>query len=229
MSDIAQITKKESHFIGIYSKSRALVAAIFLMSNLIDEKEILRTKIRNLALNLVSMSVELKDIISDHSNNKTIGDLEKCSLELMSLLDVASLSGLLSKMNADILKEEFQNFNIELGKFWEKFESEKINVVKEAFTGSAPVFPLVSDPNLLKHDNPTISHPLHLNEGKKPSVAEPSNGNGYRRKDLRKNTILNFIKGHNNASIKDIVPHVVGCSEKTIQREIIELRIHYFF
>ena len=49
------------------------------------------------------------------------------------------------------------------------------------------------------------------------------NGNGHKRKDLRKNTILEFIKGHNNVSIKDIVPNIVGCSEKTVQRELISL------
>jgi len=49
------------------------------------------------------------------------------------------------------------------------------------------------------------------------------NGNGHKRKDTRKNMILEFIKGHNNASIKDIVPNITGCSEKTVQRELIAL------
>ena len=52
---------------------------------------------------------------------------------------------------------------------------------------------------------------------------EQGNGNGSKRKDMRKMTILNFIKGHNNTSIKDIVPNIVGCSEKTVQRELLEL------
>jgi len=36
-------------------------------------------------------------------------------------------------------------------------------------------------------------------------------------------SILDFIKGHNDVSIKDIVPNITGCSEKTVQRELISL------
>jgi DeoR/GlpR family transcriptional regulator of sugar metabolism len=35
--------------------------------------------------------------------------------------------------------------------------------------------------------------------------------------------VLEFIKGHNNISIKDIALNINGCSEKTIQRELINL------
>jgi predicted HTH transcriptional regulator len=49
------------------------------------------------------------------------------------------------------------------------------------------------------------------------------NGNGHKRKDLRKNVVLEFIKGHTDVSIKDILPNINGCSEKTIQRELVSL------
>ena len=61
------------------------------------------------------------------------------------------------------------------------------------------------------------------NEQKAISNNGLKNGNGHKRKDLRKNTILDFIKGQNDVSIKDIVPNIIGCSEKTIQRELIQL------
>ena len=49
------------------------------------------------------------------------------------------------------------------------------------------------------------------------------NDNGHKRKDLRKNKIIDFIKGHNVVNIKDIAASITGCSEKTIQRELISL------
>lgn len=223
MSDITQTSKKDAIFMEIYNRSCRLSAAIFLIASLMDDKEILKTKIKNLSLDIVSMSVKLKDILFLQNDIRSITDIEKCSLELMSLLNIASLSGLISKMNADILKEEFQNFNIELGKFSEKSQYDKVGSVRGIFSELS--LPLnSSDLNLIQ---PEISHNLKsantLNEHKDVIPSGSSNGNGHKRKDLRKTTILNFIKGHNNVSIKDIVPHVVGCSEKTIQREIMEL------
>lgn len=223
MSDTAQTSKKDAIFMEIYNKSCRLSTAVFLISNLMDDKEILKTKIKNLSLDIVSLSVKLKDILFLENDIRLITDIEKCSLELMSLLNIASLSGLISKMNADILKEEFQNFNVELGKFYEKSEDDKVGSVRSIFSETS--LPVNSpDLNLIR---PEISHDLKstnaINEHKYVLPSEPSNGNGHRRKDLRKSTILNFIKGHNNVSIKDIVPHIVGCSEKTVQRELLEL------
>ena len=51
----------------------------------------------------------------------------------MSMLDIASIAGLISKMNANILKEEFQSFILELGKFTEKFEDHKNLSVRGIF------------------------------------------------------------------------------------------------
>ena len=67
------------------------------------------------------------------------------------------------------------------------------------------------------------SNSSYQNDQKSVACGEGKNGNGHKRKDLRKNTILDFIKRHNNVSIKDIAPNIIGCSEKTIQRELIEL------
>jgi hypothetical protein len=216
-----EITQKSIDFVFIYNKSYRLAAAVFMISNVMDQNEELRTKIKNLSLNLVSMSVNLKDInLSDAG--KLIGDIEKSSLELMSMLDIAGVSGLVSKMNVGILKEEFQSFILELGKFSEKFESNKNISIKGIFDEPKTI----TGNNNLERIN--TEYDLRLNEAYKNSAENGKengvkNGNGHKRKDLRKNTVLEFIKGHANVSIKDILPNINGCSEKTIQRELISL------
>ena len=162
-----------------------------------------------MALDLVSMSVNLKDI-NFLDARKLVKDIERISLELMSMLDIASVSGLVSKMNATVIKEEFQSFINELANFALKFESNKDVSVKNVFNNSL----LSGKENLiLGSTNAPTKEDLHLSK----------NGNGQKRKDLRKNNILEFIKGHKNVNIKDIVPNIVGCSEKTIQRELLDL------
>ena len=157
------------------------------------------------------MSVNLKDI-NFLDAKKLIIDLEKNSLELMSMLDIASVIGLISKMNATILREEFQSFIIELNKFVEKFEDRKNASVGGIFKESL----MTSIESGLEKVSPK-------NDRKIVAKNISKNNNGHKRKDLRKEAVLNFIKGHNIVSIKDIVPNITGCSEKTVQRELIQL------
>ena len=81
------------------------------------------------------MSVNLKDI-SFPDTKRLVTDIEKKSFELMSMLDIASVSGLISKMNGNILKEEFQSFILELNRFSEKFENNKNASVGSIFKES---------------------------------------------------------------------------------------------
>lgn len=222
MNEVAQ---KNTDFMDVYNKSYRLAAAIFVVSNIIDQNEELRTKMKKLSLDLVSMSVNLKDI-NFYDTRKLITDIEKNSLELMSMLDIASISGLVSKMNGGILKEEFQSFVLELKKFSEELEDNKNTSVKGIFRESLiakPVTPQdISDS--LWQDRINIAYKKENRNNLKNVVENGSkNNNGHKRKDLRKNMILDFVKGHNNVSIKDIAPNIVGCSEKTVQRELNQL------
>ena len=219
MNEIAQAQKND--FMLIYNRSYRLSAAIFVVSNIMDENEDLRTKIKNLSLRLVSVAVKLKDT-SFVEAKKIISELEKNSLELMSMLDIASISGLVSKMNANILRDEFQSFISELNKFSEKFETGKDFSIKGVFD-EFQVRQLNNNSGQLNTKIDNENNAINKNGAKEVWTDSVKNGNGYKRKDLRKNTILNFIKGHDNVGIKDILPNITGCSEKTVQRELINL------
>lgn len=216
-----EMIEKNTNFITIYNRSYRLAAAVFMISNLIGQDEELRTKIRNLSLNLVSMSVSLKDI-NFLEAKKSIADIEKNSLELMSILDIASVSGLISEMNGSILKEEFQSFILELGGFSEKFGDDKSASVKSIFSQS-PVANIEINPEKTSAGYNDKLNEVYKSNQKNAIGNRGGNFNGHKRKDFRKNTILEFIKGHGVVSIKDIVPNINGCSEKTIQRELISL------
>lgn len=205
---MSEISLKKPDFKSIYGKSHRLSAAVFVVSNVIGQDEELKTKIKSLALRLVSLSVELKDM-SFSGASKILSDLEKISLELMSVLDIAAVVGMVSQMNAKILREEFQSFVAEL----DSFADDTGRSVKELFAEEMDS----------KSDNQNKSENAATNKLLVSKITEAAAGNGHKRKDLRKMSVLEFIKGHNNVSIKDIVPNITGCSEKTIQRELISL------
>lgn len=212
-----ETNNKQADFIAIYNQSYRLAAAVFAISNVLDQGEELRTKIKKLSLDLVSLSVNLKDT-NFIDAQKLTSMIEKNCLELMSMLDIASVAGLISKMNGTVIKEEFETFIGELKKFSERFEQSRGLSVKNLLadhSGPAPQSPVITGP---REGSETFKSP-QISVESKPEI----NGNGPKRKDLRKHTILEFIKGHDNASIKDIVPNIRGCSEKTVQRELIEL------
>src|SRR3989344_1338588 len=108
-----EIALKKDDFMNMYNKSHRLGAAVFVVSNLMDEREELKTKVKSLSLQIISMSISLKDT-NFLDARKLILDIEKLSLELMSIVDIPSITGLISKMNGSILKEEFQSFITEL-------------------------------------------------------------------------------------------------------------------
>lgn len=220
MTDNTSITKN-IEFNDLYKRAYRLVAAVFAVCSVIDESDELKIKIKDLSLALISDSVNLKDMELPNAN-KFIGEVEKKSILLMSMLDIASITGSVSEMNGGILKEEFSAFLVELQKFSGQFKNEKENSIKSILSSNIDYY---------YNSDRKFNNQLQISDSvgtstKTSQIALNSskNGvNGHKRKDTRRTTILDFIKGHNNVSIKDIVPNIVGCSEKTIQRELISL------
>ena len=215
------INKSNTGFINLYNKSYRLAAGVFAISNVMDEKEELRTKIKKLSLDIVSMSVRLKDA-NFYDSKRQIAEIEKNSLELMSMLDISAITGMISKTNASIIKSEFESFIKEMNNYVEGIESEKNisvpNILNENSNLPATI-PVLSRENL----EGVYNTPRNIEVKNNSNNALGESVNGYKRKETRKTNIFNFIKSHNNVTIKDIVPHIVGCSEKTIQRELVDL------
>jgi hypothetical protein len=63
----------------------------------------------------------------------------------------------------------------------------------------------------------TDSHELGRTQKHKGQISENTSGNE------RQKTIIKLLNGKNNLTIKDFLPVIKGCSEKTIQRELLRL------
>jgi hypothetical protein len=216
----ANSLSSDDFFSAVYNKSYRLCTAVYLVSNLICEGEQLRTRIKGLALDLVSLSVSLKDLQSLNVLN-TIGNIEKKSLELMSLLDIAANSGLVSDMNSSIIKSEFNSFLKDITSYSDNFKYLKSGYVKSVFSKPHSVDrrgdSSLTDMKLLNSNNNDNDYDAHQSE------ANITGHKSHKRKDVRKDLILDFVKRHSGASIKDIFPNIKGCSEKTVQRELMGL------
>lgn len=201
----------------IVKKVDKICNALYIITSFFLESEPLRVSIRKKTI----------DILSDISSLRALGDLKNVRYvartsihitELMALLTLARSTDLISDMNYRILEQELTalaNFGDKSGgPVFEKkyFDTElllsKVDTQKPTFDKgtNSPEKPQLRD------RNPRI-------DGEKGSISEQKDSVKRKRSDL----IINLIKEYGHVTIRDISKHFPEYSQKTIQRELIEL------
>ena len=94
------VIETDTYFSISYTKTKKLITALYMVTDMIDKDEPLRNKLRTLGANLISdtYSISKTDLI-EKMNNRI--------LEIVSFLDILSAIGMVSEMNCTILKKEF--------------------------------------------------------------------------------------------------------------------------
>ncbi|HEY4516061.1 MAG TPA: DeoR family transcriptional regulator [Candidatus Paceibacterota bacterium] len=190
----------------IHNRSEKLVTAIFLVLKFIPDSNKLKPKIEDLALELVSSTASLKDNFS-YEKSKVLSVIETILLQLSSLINISSVSGFVSEMNASVLKTEFDSLiktvnqsvkdndlNTRIGNnFFENKEVNTLNQVNQKYALNVPI-----EKSVIIKDKNT-------------------------RSEAREKAIIDTVRERGEISIKDIAKNIRGCSEKTIQRNLISL------
>jgi len=236
------ITIKDSPLPISYTKTNKLITALYMVTDMLDENEPLRNKLRTLGTEIIS------DIHSLPARAYS-----KIA-EIMSFLDIASAINIISPMNCNILKKEF----LELKGSIQELTQVKPTWLEEFFIGS----PLSE--NYLEGGGKNLSIPAlgHSKRGELTSkghtrigvqkgstllkalsrveVSEKTaalsnsdfkNINSFNfdiLKKQRRNEIISLItKSVGGATITDIrngaYGSLISCSEKTLQRELLSM------
>ena len=206
----------------ILRKVEKITAAIFIVTSSIEDDELIRKRSRELCIdtlsfmNNVDLDAELSPIIK-----RQMFPVKMLLDEILSLLSVARMAGLISEMNHVVLVKELNIL------------SSQIN---DADSGLVQDI-LESNTIITKYNNNQINH---FNS---TQIPKGQNNVSYNQKDKnlktmsyasnkdiktsRRQKILNFIKDNGVVSIKDLCKikdkDISGCSEKTIQRELISM------
>lgn len=106
-------------YVYLYKKAEKLASALYMVTNLISEKEILRNMLREKSISVFSMIMQLQKM--SLTDKRHFGDIKNKSAssdfilsiitEIVSLLEIANVSGYVSDMNFSILRREY----VELG------------------------------------------------------------------------------------------------------------------
>lgn len=209
--DPIRFFEKNSAFVFVYKKTEKLATAVYMVSNLLSDSEPMKWTLRSKVSALLSLILTFKDAYKSEKNRLS-GDVKTKVLEIVSLLEIASSSGLISQMNFSIIRQEFLNL-VDFLNSVEHTENEvSDNQIKETFfdvpKNSLPVKISTPEPEITK--DPIIKDNI-ISVPVTPVVFKKNN---------RQNIILTLLKKKSNLTINDMTESIKDCSSKTIQREL---------
>lgn len=240
-------------YIFLYKKAEKLSSALYMVTNFISENELLRNLLREKSISIFSDMIQLqkmsfiKEGLSNNSKNKTISldTILSDIAEIISLLDIANVSGYISEMNFSILNHEY----IDLGTLIKTRRKDIVSGgvclpqdffdVPNLYETHALKQNVLSDKNIKdnkKTENITKTNKKDIyktNSQNKKSIKDIVAGQKKEntkypkttdiRHSKRRSVILELLQNKPFITVKNTVDAVQGCSSKTLQRELLSL------
>ncbi len=191
-----------------YPKINKLITALYLVTDIIEKNEPIRIKLRTIAV----------EIISDKTSfSRTI--FKDKIYSILTLLDISSAIGLVSEMNFNILKNEF---NILLQSLEHAPETKQINHTwLEDFLTTSTILPSASTAFVAEAPDPlTRERPI-------TPVLRDENTSLLLKKQRREDILKAIRDNGGSATISEVKTRSGGSlstySEKTLQRELVAM------
>ena len=212
----------------LVKKPEKLASALYLITSFFNDQEPLKWKIRALTTELISLNTLCQSHFFQE-REATILKIRHLILEITNLLSVTRSVGLVSDTNSSLLSEELMKYLDLLGLPPGVKTQEGTAVLSLDFfttTGAERRINISdTDPFHLKDKNPDFnkkSIPVDTLAAKQ-KVGLRGLGVVSMKKNNRQNIIINLLKTKQEVIIKDISAIIRGCSEKTIQRELLDM------
>lgn len=206
----------------IASYSQKIATAIYMVTGLMDTEDPLKNRLRARALDMMSFISSFSNR-NDTKTSVSAEDVVMLVREVVSLIEVGSQAGGISPMNGDILIRELTSLNTAFGAYTNMSDIQSSSLQTLFSEGLTVKIPEGSYKGHYIQDA-YKGHKKTLQPARNKNVLERNKktGNGPATAD-RKEKILSVVKEKGNVMIKDISKHIPNCSEKTIQRDLIDL------
>lgn len=221
---------------NLIKKVEKIGAAVFLVTNFLNDQEPIKWSIRKATLKTISAVT--KAFSNDFLIKKNaLNESRDSIMELSSLIEVSSLSGMVSNMNAGVLLKE-------LGDILSAIEREENSGYRPKGSKIPKDFFLIEGNNELSTGEDfndfqnQISQELLLKNIKDKTIRTHTSapvahsglikkakeyGSVAIKRNKRQSFIIQVLKKKKDLTIKDISMIFHDCSEKTIQRELASL------
>ncbi|MBU6427054.1 hypothetical protein KGQ27_02330 [Patescibacteria group bacterium] len=206
----------EDYLLYVFKKTEKITSALYLVSGLLKDDEPMKWELRDRGMDLLSSSFSASNAVPG-DKNYIIQSLFTAALETISLLNVAKVSNLISEMNYSVLVKEIDQI---------------VALMKDRLSESAQSAGLVLSEQFFKTPSlftggfkAATKSKNEANSHKSRQLSDVSSGHSAveEKKAKRRDDIINVLKGQSNLTIKDFAKVIKDCSEKTIQRELIEM------
>ncbi len=237
---LSDLFESSPWFVYFYKKVEKLAMATYMVTDTIPESENLRIRLRKSVLDLLDCVISLKDKTKVEKEN-AIADFYDYVLSIVSLIDIAYATGLISEMNSAVLKREFykvidyikenkdsspvSSISLE-GSFFSVPEPKKED--REAISEARDTASSTPDENSSYRKEEEKSSPIDSEKTLKnsPKIGKRGRVSDYEasiKRSQRLSVIFKHLEDKKFVTARDIANSIKSCSEKTIQRELVSL------
>jgi len=221
----------EEYLLYVFKKIEKITAALYLVSGLLKDEEPIKWELRDKGMDLLTSSFTASSTLPGDKNT-VIQSLFTAALETISLLNVAKVSNLITEMNHRLLVREIDGI---LGLLRDRLIANAETagyVLSDVFFKTPNLFSTDFKPTGSPTGAHTSGHASHASDhstgshGQLQAINKPihkGHADVQEKKSERQELIITTLKGQSNLTIKDFAKIIKGCSEKTIQRELIAM------
>jgi len=205
-----------------YRRSERIAAAILLLTNHIPIDEILKSKTRALASDILTQILSLRDEMRA-TNSDRARSFKATIRELISLMRLLAVAGYISSQNVDSVTEALDELPTFLATSQRSNLSESVSINREDLIDVRDVgtrnFPRISEEKTKKDitDNNARATASDKASEHRQSQIVSEMGN---KLSLRSQSILEVLRTGGELAIRDIASNLPEYSEKMIQREL---------
>jgi hypothetical protein len=213
----------EDYLIYIFKKTEKITAALYLVSGLLKDDEPIKWELRDRGIDLLSSSFTASSSLPG-DKNVVIQSLFTAALETLSLLNVARISNLVSEMNHRLLVREIDNI---VGMLRDRLAENAENagyILSESFFKTPDLFSSSFRADVKSQASKADPVPRSVSSNEAVNTRQiQGHVSVQAKKSKRQDLILSALRNQSELTIKDFTKVIKDCSEKTIQRELIEL------
>jgi hypothetical protein len=250
---------KDKDGVNVYRRAEKICKAYFLLTQHIQENNSIKQKLRNLALDMSSKTLDL--VVTFNKTEELARGVVTQAMALVSVSDIAVTARFISEANYSLVVHQVQIFINEVETYWKTSSHNNQVMPIHLFDVESLDASYKNDMSFMTRDHSETSRvdvqeipragavKTHMVKNERVHTTNISGNGDKTRRDLeykktvsssstikgikdesktegkseRQTLILSTISTRGESSIKDLADVIKGCSEKTIQRELISL------
>ncbi len=234
--DINLLFAGDSYGLFLFKKTEKIVTAIYLLTSVMSDKEPMKERLRTLATGMLGSALQMSERVwGEEAYQK---NLLGATSEISTLFNIAESTKMISRMNYEIITSELQKFADFLVTSSSNYSSAKIAFEPNLFDKDYNYVPEQNFQARSDESNKDNSSNQVNYKGQKDVKDNAQNSSVFDKKlpskpvkgeriikdkTNRQDIIISMLKGGLKLTVKDFAKNIKNCSEKTIQRELIDM------